>query len=152
MAVTGSVNIILQVQSPTVLNTRRFTSGLGDCEIDGEHLTWKSATHDLRVKGSIHGKSSRTTLFPRVNFLCWLLFWHRFYNCVTTVGYSQTHKHPWNRKVSGRTVTSRQSVETHQGNELKCNSLGNARSQLSQLAQPLWTNPWPKRVEFLHTS
>ena len=36
---------------------------------------------------------------------------------------------------------------THQGNELTCNSSGNACQQLSQLTEPLRTDPWP--VEML---
>ena len=38
-------------------------------------------------------------------------------------------------------MLSRHSVETYQGNELTRNSSGNARSQSSQLAKPLWTDP-----------
>ena len=34
-----------------------------------------------------------------------------------------------------------------QGNELTCNSSGNVRPQLSQLAELLCTDPWLKRVE-----
>ena len=37
----------------------------------------------------------------------------------------------------------------HQGNKLTCNSSGNARPQSSQLAEPLWTNPWSERVELV---
>ena len=36
---------------------------------------------------------------------------------------------------------SRDSVGTLSGNELTRNSSGNTRSQLSQLAEPLWNNP-----------
>ena len=36
---------------------------------------------------------------------------------------------------------SRQSVGTHQGNEPARNWSGNARPQLSYLAEPLWTDP-----------
>ena len=35
----------------------------------------------------------------------------------------------------------RHSVGIYQGNELIRNSSGNARSQFSQLAEPLWTDP-----------
>ena len=43
----------------------------------------------------------------------------------------------------------RHSVGTHQGNELKHNSSGDAHQQSSQLAEPLWADPWPKRVKLL---
>ena len=39
---------------------------------------------------------------------------------------------------------SRHSVGTLSGNELTRNSSGNTRSQSSQLAEPLWTNPGVK--------
>ena len=39
---------------------------------------------------------------------------------------------------------SRHSVETYPGNELTRNLLGNVRSQSSQLAEPLWTDPGRK--------
>ena len=48
---------------------------------------------------------------------------------------------------SGLTMLSRHRVGTHQGSELTRNSSGNIRLQSSQLAQPLWTDPWPKREE-----
>ena len=35
---------------------------------------------------------------------------------------------------------------------LTCNSSGNSHLQSSQLAEPLWTDPLPKRVELIHTS
>ena len=38
------------------------------------------------------------------------------------------------------------SVGTYQGKELTCNWLGNARPQLSQHAEPLWTAPGPKNA------
>ena len=37
-------------------------------------------------------------------------------------------------------MLSRHSMETYQGNELTHNSSGNAQPQLSQLAEPLWTD------------
>ena len=45
------------------------------------------------------------------------------------------------RGLSGLTLLFRHSLETHQGNELACNSSGHPCSQSSQLAEPLWTNP-----------
>ena len=39
---------------------------------------------------------------------------------------------------------SRHSVETCRGNELTCNSSGDIRSQSSQFAEPLWTDPGRK--------
>ena len=44
------------------------------------------------------------------------------------------------------------SPRTQQGNELTRNSSGNARPQSSKLAELLWTNPWPKRMELVRTS
>ena len=38
-------------------------------------------------------------------------------------------------------MLSRHSVRTHQGNELTCNSSGNAMPQSSQLVEPLGTDP-----------
>ena len=39
------------------------------------------------------------------------------------------------------TVLSRHSVGTYQGDELTLNSSGNAQPLLSQLTEPLWTDP-----------
>ena len=36
---------------------------------------------------------------------------------------------------------SRNSVRTYQENEFTCNPSGNTQPQLSQLANPLWTDP-----------
>ena len=44
------------------------------------------------------------------------------------------------RSWNGLTVLSRHSLGTYQRNELKCNSSGNTQPQLSQLAEPLWTD------------
>ena len=52
-----------------------------------------------------------------------------------------THTPFTQRSQSGLTMLSRHSVETDQGNELTRNSSGNARSQSSQLAEPLKTDP-----------
>ena len=38
-------------------------------------------------------------------------------------------------------MLSMHSVGTYRGNELTCNSSGNSQPQLSQLAEPLWTDP-----------
>ena len=38
-------------------------------------------------------------------------------------------------------MLSGHSVEAYQGNELTLNLSGNTQPQLSQLAEPLWTNP-----------
>ena len=46
-------------------------------------------------------------------------------------------------------MLSRHSGGTHQGNRLKCNFSRYTGPQLSQLAEPLWTDPWPKRVEMV---
>ena len=45
------------------------------------------------------------------------------------------------RSQSRLTMQSMPSVGTYQGNELECNSSGNARLQSFQLAEPLWTDP-----------
>ena len=42
---------------------------------------------------------------------------------------------------SGLTMLSKHGVGTYQGNELTRNSSGNTQPQLSQLAEPLWTDP-----------
>ena len=54
----------------------------------------------------------------------------------------QTHTPLTQRSRSGLTMPlSGHSVGTLSGNELTCNSSGNTRSQSSQLAEPLWTEP-----------
>ena len=40
-------------------------------------------------------------------------------------------------------MLSRRSVGIHLGNELTCNTSRNTCPQSSQLAEPLWTDPWP---------
>ena len=44
------------------------------------------------------------------------------------------------------------SVGTHQQNGPTHKSSGNARPQSSQLAEPLWTHLWPKRVEMVRAN
>ena len=63
-----------------------------------------------------------------------------------------THTPLTQRLRSGLTKPSRYSVETHQENKFTHNSLGNAPLQSSQLAEPLWTDSWPKSVELVHAS
>ena len=41
-------------------------------------------------------------------------------------------------------MLSRHSVRTHQGNEYARKWSGYTRPQLPQLAEPLWTDPWPE--------
>ena len=41
--------------------------------------------HDRKVPGSCPGWSGGRIFFSRVNFLCWLLFWHPSHCCVNTV-------------------------------------------------------------------
>ena len=41
-------------------------------------------------------------------------------------------------------MLSGHNVETYRGSELTCNLSGNAQPQLSQLAEPLWTDPGVK--------
>ena len=55
-----------------------------------------------------------------------------------------THTSVTHRSRNGLTMLSRFSVGTRQGNELTCNSSGYAHLQSSQLAEPLWTDSWPK--------
>ena len=45
------------------------------------------------------------------------------------------------KKSSGLTMVFSHGAGTYQGNELTRNSSGNIRSELSQLAEPLWTDP-----------
>ena len=45
---------------------------------------------------------------------------------------------------SGLTMLSRHGVRAYQGNEVTRNSSGNTLPQSSQLAEPLWTDPWPE--------
>ena len=49
-------------------------------------------------------------------------------------------------------MLSRHSVGTHQENKLTGNSLRNARPQSSQLAEPLWNDPWLKGVALVRAS
>ena len=53
---------------------------------------------------------------------------------------------------NGLTMLSRHSVGTHQGNKLTYSSPGNTGPQSPQFAEPLWTDPWPERVELQRTS
>ena len=46
-------------------------------------------------------------------------------------------------------MLSRQSVGTHQGNELTRNSSESIRSQTSHLREPLWTYSSPKRLKLV---
>ena len=50
------------------------------------------------------------------------------------------------RSRGGLVMLPKHSVGTYQGKELTCNWLGNARPQLSQHAEPLWTAPGPKNA------
>ena len=62
-----------------------------------------------------------------------------------------THTPVTQRSRSGLTMPlSRHSVGTYQGNELTRNSSGNTRSQSSQLAEPLWTDPGLKSGISVH--
>ena len=55
-----------------------------------------------------------------------------------------THTPLAKRSRSELTMLSKNSVAIYQGNELTRNSSGNTRSQSSQLAEPLWTDPGVK--------
>ena len=55
-----------------------------------------------------------------------------------------THTPLAQRSRSELTMLSKNSVAIYQGNELTRNSSGNTRSQSSQLAEPLWTDPGVK--------
>ena len=50
----------------------------------------------------------------------------------------------FHKNRSGLNKLSRHSALTHQGNEFARNSSRNARPYWSVLAEPLWTDPWPK--------
>ena len=49
-------------------------------------------------------------------------------------------------------MLSRHSVGTYLGNELTRSLLEDARPQSSLLAEPLYTDPWPERVDLVRTS
>ena len=61
-----------------------------------------------------------------------------------------THTPLTQRSRSGLTILSMHSVGTLSGNKLTHNSSGNTRSQSSQLAEPLWTNPGIKSGISVH--
>ena len=94
--------------------------------------------------------------FSRVTFLCWPLFsvhstpllpqWHikdPSHSAKSAGGRLQiiTHTFLTQQSWSGLTALFRRNFWTSQGNELTCNLLGNTHPQLSQLAEPLWTDP-----------
>ena len=58
--------------------------------------------------------------------------------------HQNTHTHLTQRSRSGLTMLSRHSVGTYQGNKLTRTSSGKCQPQLSQLAEPLWTDPGAK--------
>ena len=114
-------------------------------------------TRDRKVASSNPRRISTRIFFSRVNFVCWLLFgarstpvlpqWH-----IKDPGHSaksagvrlhlNTHTPLTQRSWSGLTMSlPRHSVGTLSGNEYTRNLSGNTRSQLSQLTEPLWTNP-----------
>ena len=98
-------------------------------------------------------------LFSRVTFLCWPLFsvhstplipqWHikdPSHSAKSAGGRLQiiTHTFLTQQSWSGLTALFRRNFWTSQGNELTCNLSGNTHPQLSQLAEPLWTDPGQK--------
>ena len=121
---------------------------------------------DRKVPSLNPGRSGRRIFFSRVNFVCWLLFgvrstlvlpqWH-----VKDPGHSaksagdRLHlntRTPLNqRSRSGLTMSlSRHSVGLLSGNEFTRDSSGINRSQSSQLAEPLWTDPGLKSGTSAH--
>ena len=109
-------------------------------------------TRDRRVASSNPGRSSGKILFSRVNFV-----WCPFHPRVTAVARKRprsfcqkcreqiTHKHA---HILDPTKSERADHAAVQalwwnlsGNELTRNSSGNTWSQLSQPAEPLWSDP-----------
>ena len=104
-----------------------------------------------RVTGWLPSGIGRTISFTRVHFLCWLFSfvystsmfpqWHITAKSASGRLHLKTHTPSTYCNQRGLTVLSRHSLETCQWNKLTCNSLGNARHQLFQLSEPLWTDP-----------
>ena len=65
---------------------------------------------------------------------------------------SDTHTPFIQGSRDGLTRLSGCSLGILQGNELTHNSPGNACAQSPQLSEPLWTDPWPERVELIRAS
>ena len=102
------------------------------------------------------GRSGGRNFFSRVNFVCRLLSGVRStpvlpQRHVKDPGHSaksadgrlrlNIHTPLTQRSRSGLTIPlSRQSVGTHQGNDITSNSSGNTRPQSSQLVEPLWSD------------
>ena len=126
----------------------------------------KCWTGERKVASLNPGRSGGNIFFSRVNFACWLLFgvhstpvlpqWH-----IIDPGHSaksaggrlhlNTHAPLTQRRRSGLTMElSRHSLGTYRGNELTHNLLGNTQPQLSQLAEPLWTDPGLKNGISVH--
>ena len=117
-------------------------------------------TRGRKVASSNPGRSGGRIFFSRVNFVCWLLFHVRFtpvlpqrhvkdpgYFAESAGGKLHLNMHTplTQRSRSGLTMPlSRHSIGTLSGIELTRNSSGYTRSQSSQLAEPLWTNPGVK--------
>ena len=137
------------------------------CFITARRASWfERRTRDQKVARSNPGRSGGRIFFSGVNFVCWLLF-----GVHSTLVLLQWHiKDPGH---SAKSAGGRSHLNTHtpltlsksewaeyaavqaecgalSGNELTCNSSGNTQSQLSQLAEPLWTDPGLKSEISLH--
>ena len=114
-------------------------------------------------------RSGGITFFPRVHFLCRLLvlFQYLFHSSFTAAAckrhwlFHQKCRLQLNmqtpltqRSWSGLTILSRHSLGTNQRKKLTHSSSWKARPQSSQLAWPLWTDPWhkSKRLELVHAN
>ena len=131
---------------------------LGKLSCDTQACDWK-------VKGSISGRSRRKIFFSRISFTVLTLIWYPFEPYVTTVAckrqQSFCQKCRWQVtanlytlltkwSLEGLTMLSRHSVGTHQGNEFTQHLSGDDCPLSSELTEPLWTDPWPNRVELVH--
>ena len=113
-------------------------------------------TSDRKVMSMIPSRGGRKMFFSRANFQCWLLVsvcftplllqWHikdPGHCSKSACGrlclniYTPLTKQSWR----GLTMMSRSSVGLYHGNKLAHNSSGNTCPQLSQITEPLWTDP-----------
>ena len=136
-----------------ILCWSNILAGLGS----RDKLLVKRRTRDRMVESSNPGRSGGIIFFSRVNFVCWLLFGVR----------STSMLRQWHVKDPGRSAKSaggRLQVNTHTTLTQRSRSIGwlchcpgivwepirkrahsqssgNTRSQSSQFAEPLWTDP-----------
>ena len=110
-----------------------------------------------KVASSNPGRSGGRIFLSRVNFVCWLLFgvrstpslpqWHAkdFGHSAKSADGRLPPKHAYTLDPTKSEWADYVAVQAQcgnlSGNELTRNSSGNTRSQSSQLAEPLWTDP-----------